>query len=169
MSSTRSVDTQCVYEVRVAAKECLDRGLVVAARWYVFTIPVAEFELKCWVGALNSCYPFRLQRGREALCRRDHFELTQYLPLSQLLLQQDLYRLNLLVSPHLQANLQLLLRSSPNLLQLLHLLFRTHTLLFLLGTTCVPQNQSWKLKKMIHSKQLGHVSKHANSFMPSIY
>jgi hypothetical protein len=34
MSSTISVDAQCVSEIRIAAKECLDRGLVIAVKWY---------------------------------------------------------------------------------------------------------------------------------------
>lgn len=29
-----SVDAQCVSDIRVAAKECLDRGLVIAAKWF---------------------------------------------------------------------------------------------------------------------------------------
>lgn len=37
MSATDSVDAHCVSELRIAAKECLDRGLVIATKWFVFT------------------------------------------------------------------------------------------------------------------------------------
>ena len=123
--------------------------------------------LICCIGVLNFYSPLRRQRGRGDPHQRYRFELThitQYLPLSQLPLQRDLNRLRQLVSPHLQINPPLVLRSSPNPQPLLLII-----LFFLPGKRCAPLNRSWKWRKRMHSKPLGRASKHATLLMRFTY
>ena len=122
-------------------------------------------------GVLNFCCPFHCQRGRGDPRHWDRLEpthITQYLPISQLLLLQDLNRPILRASLHLQVNyLPTPHRSSPSPLQ--HPLFLIPILLFLHGKICVLLNPSWSWRKKTHSRLRGHVSKRATLFMPFTY
>jgi hypothetical protein len=159
-----------VSEIRIAAKECLDRGLVIAAKWYAPCRRVASSDM------LRRCSELLLSTPASKRARRPHrryrFEPPQSHNICRLLNFHSgkiSIASTCLVSLHLQINLPLLLRFSPNLLQLFHLLFLITTLLFLPGKICAPLNRSWKWRKRMHSKLLGHVSKHATSFMQFTY